>query len=119
MNIALHITTGCFDVIVTNPLNAIFQGNTIGEELELIYNDKIINLLKEHYHAVDNNDVLAKCANDWRYCIPEDIAVDGFVPRTPYVKLLNDDHWKPLNEIESRLDNIVKTKRQQKSSRKR
>ena len=34
-----------FDVILTNPINAIYEGNTIGEELEVIYNQDLRDVL--------------------------------------------------------------------------
>ncbi|GAB62072.1 MAG: hypothetical protein DWB56_08575 [Candidatus Jettenia sp.] len=102
---------GCFDIVLTNPLNAIFEGNTIGETFEIINDIKIKEMLYKRY-SVDNDENLIKaCSIDWLYCIPEDIAENGFIPRTPYVKLINDPHWRPINEIEKRLTEVVKMRR--------
>ncbi|MEZ4884117.1 MAG: hypothetical protein R3E32_05195 [Chitinophagales bacterium] len=104
-----------FDVIITNPLNALIQGNTVGEDLEIIHNDKTKRVLYEFYDVDNNKDLLLKAENDWRFCIPSDIAENGFIPRTPYVKLKNDPHWRPIQEIEKRLIAIVKEKHKERS----
>lgn len=108
----------CFDVIITNPLNAIYQGNTIGEELEVIYNENIKEILMEYYDVKNNTELIKACSADWRFCIPEDIAEAGFIPRTPYVKLYDDSNWKLIDELEKRLSNVVKTRRGSSSRRK-
>ncbi|MBC8182475.1 hypothetical protein H8E88_15355 [candidate division KSB1 bacterium] len=83
---------GTFDIIVTTPLNSIFQSKTIGENLEVIEKNNIREELY-HYYSVDNaEDLIVACAKDWRFCIPETIAIDGFIPRTPYVILSNDSN---------------------------
>ncbi len=122
-NISLAGTTNdryaidSFDVILTTPLNAIYEGNTIGETLEVINDERIKEMLYTHYN-VDNDDALIKaCSTDWRYCIPEDIAVDGFIPRTPYVKLTDDPHWRPISEIEMRLIEVARSRRERQSRR--
>ncbi|OQB59850.1 MAG: hypothetical protein BWX95_02473 [Bacteroidetes bacterium ADurb.Bin141] len=100
-----------FDVLITNTSNAVFQGNTVGEHLEVIHDAELKKLLFEFYAVNSDEDLITACENDWRYCIPKDIAVDGFIPRTPYVKLENDDNWKPLSAIEDRLLDVVEEKR--------
>jgi len=108
-NISLAGTTndkypvGFFDVLLTTPLNAIFKGNTIGETLEVIEDTALKNILYEHYHVNNDLDLIAACAIDWRYCMPEDIAVNGFIPRTPYVSLSGDPHWRSISELNARL----------------
>jgi hypothetical protein len=89
----------------------VFQGNTVGEHLEVIHDAELKKLLFEFYAVNSDEDLITACENDWRYCIPKDIAVDGFIPRTPYVKLENDDNWKPLSAIEDRLLDVVEEKR--------
>lgn len=101
----------CFDVILTNPLNAIFKGNTIGETFEVVDDVEIKEILFQHYNVKNNEALMKACSNDWRYCIPEDIAVGGFIPRTPYVKLSDDLNWRPIGEIEKRLTEVVKMRR--------
>lgn len=99
-----------FDLIVTNLTNAIYQGKTVGEELELIHNKAFQRVLFEHYDVETSSEVIKATESDWRFCVPEDIQVDGFVPRTPYVKLDNDPNWRPFSELEARLLEIVKLK---------
>ncbi|CAG0939508.1 hypothetical protein BROC_00681 [Candidatus Brocadiaceae bacterium] len=66
---------------------------------------------------VVDQELIKACSTDWRYCIPEDIAEDGFIPRTPYVRLANDQHWRPVNEIEKRLTEVVKLRRNNQTRR--
>lgn len=100
-----------FDILVTNTSNAIFEGNTVGEFLEVVYNEGLKELLYDFYQVSTDEELITACENDWRYSIPKDIAVDGFIPRTPYVKLDNDKNWKPLINIEERLLGVVEEKR--------
>lgn len=100
-----------FDILITNPLNAIYQSNTIGENLEVINKGNIKSLLYEYY-GVDSDDSLVDvCYSDWRYVIPEDIGKNGFIPRTPYVILKNDPNWDSLDSLESELIKVVEKKR--------
>lgn len=96
-----------FDVIITNPLNAIYEGNTVGENLELVHDAATCKMLYQHYNCTDSTDLIKKCAADWRYCLPSNIAVDGYIPRTPSVLLVNDPHWRPIGELEKRLLQVV------------
>jgi hypothetical protein len=100
-----------FDVLISNTSNAIFEGNTVGEHLEIVHDEKIKEMLYEFYEVENYIDLIAKCESDWRFCIPKDIAVDGFIPRTPYVRLREDVNWKPIAEIEERLLQVVDEKR--------
>lgn len=100
-----------FDVLITNTSNAIFEGNTVGEHLEVVHNVTIKEMLYNFYKVNDDNELITACENDWRFAIPEDIAVDGFIPRTPYVKLSNDENWKHMSSIEERLISVVEEKR--------
>jgi hypothetical protein len=100
-----------FDIIVTNTTNAVFEGNTVGETLELIHNASLKEMLFHHYSVNNERDLVTACENDWRFCIPSDIAVDGFIPRTPYVLLENDKSWRSLDELEERLLTVVEEKR--------
>lgn len=96
-----------FDVIITNPLNSIFKGNTISEELELVDKNEFRQILYNHYSVLDDEALIKKCKNDWRFVIPISIAEDGFIPRTPYVKLSNDKNWHPIEELEDVLLDVV------------
>jgi len=99
-----------FDVLITNTSNAIFEGNTVGEHLEVVHNEVLKQMLYEHYEVDNDIDLIIKCENDWRFCIPSDIAEDGFIPRTPYVKLDEDENWKSISEIEGKLLQVVEEK---------
>lgn len=109
-----------FDVLVTNTSNAIFEGNTVGEQLEVVHKEDLKEMLYKFYHVNTDEKLITACENDWRFAIPKDIAIDGFVPRTPYVKLANDENWKPIKQIEKRLLEVVEDKRkhEQKTRRK-
>ena len=100
-----------FDILITNTSNAIFEGNTVGEHLEVVHNDDLKQMLLKFYGVKSDADLIAACESDWRFCIPKDIAVDGFIPRTPYVKLDADANWKPLAKLEDRLLQVVEEKR--------
>lgn len=106
-----------FDIIVTNPLNSIYKGNTISEELELIDNAEFKNILFQHYNVKDEKTLLKAISADWRFVIPPKIAERGYIPRTPYVKLKNDPNWRPLKELENELLAVVIEKRSAKSRR--
>ena len=107
----------CFDVIITNTLNAIYEGNTVSENLGLVPDVATRKILYSHYHCSNEIEVIRACADDWRYTIPQDIAENGYVPRTPYVQLDNDPHWRPVSEIESRLLQVVASKRNAQTRR--
>jgi len=100
-----------FDLLITNTSNAIFEGNTVGEYLEVIYNENVKKMLYEFYNVKNDEDLIVACENDWRFVIPKNIAIDGFIPRTPYVKLKNDENWKPFSMIEVNLLKVVEDKR--------
>ena len=108
-----------FDVLITNTSNAIFQRNTVGENLEVIHNEDLKQMLYKFYKVSNDEELVAACENDWRFCIPKDIAESGFIPRTPYVKLLNDDNWKPISELEKRLLDVVEEKRKSSQTTRR
>jgi hypothetical protein len=96
-----------FDVLMTNPLNAIFEGKTVGERLELIHDQEFRKMLFDHYKVNTEAELFEVCAKDWRFCIPKDIAVEDYIPRTPYAALENDNHWRPMGELEARLNQVV------------
>lgn len=100
-----------FDVLITNTSNAIFEGNTVGEHLEVVHKEELKKMLYEFYNVDTDENLITACESDWRFTIPKDIAVDGFIPRTPYVKLAEDENWKPISFIEDRLLEVVGEKR--------
>lgn len=100
-----------FDVLVTNTSNAIYEGNTVGEHLEVIHDKQLKKMLFDFYKVNTDEDLIVACQNDWRFCIPKDIAIGGFIPRTPYVKLDNDENWKAIKIMEDRLHEVVEERR--------
>ncbi len=96
-----------FDVLVSNPINALFAGRTIGEDLELIKNPMLIQALMQHYNATDEAALLEAAATDWRFVLSSQISENGFIPRTPTVLLTNDPNWQPLNQLADQLTAIV------------
>lgn len=99
-----------FDVIITTSENSMYQGNTVGEHLEIVHKKGVKPFLFDHFGVDNAQDLIKICQADWRFCIPTDIAEDGFIPRTPYVLLTEDPNWRPLDELEKRLLKIVKEK---------
>lgn len=99
-----------FDVIITNTSNAIFQGRTTGEFLEVIHDKRIRGMLYGFYGVKNDDDLIFACYKDWRFCIPADIAERSYIPRTPYVLLNNDPSWRPIAELENRLEIIIAEK---------
>ena len=103
-----------FDVIITNTTNSIYQGNTVGENLEVVNDENFKTVLFGYYNVTSDEALIEACENDWRFAIPTDIAEDGFLPRTPLVLLENDPDWKPLEYLEERLLTIIDEKHKNK-----
>lgn len=108
-----------FDLLITNTTNAVIQGNTVGEGLEIIHNEKLKTLLYAHYQVNNDNDLMTACENDWRFVIPADIAENGFIPRTPYVQMTNDPNWWGIEQIDEHLLKIVEAKRKNQTASRR
>lgn len=100
-----------FDLIITNPSNAIIQGNTIGESFEVIHRSGTKEYLQTHYKAKNTNDLFKKAELDWRFCISKSISENGYLPRTPYVTFISDENWKKIDNLEELLMTIVEEKR--------
>lgn len=108
-------TTDNFDLIITNPSNALFKGGTIGEEFEFVDDAKTVEMLRSYYQAKTNEELLIKTDQDWRFAFSADIAdAAGVIPRTPAVYLKNDPHWFGPQELSARLDEWVKQKHQRR-----
>lgn len=105
-----------FDLIISTTSNAIYQGGTVGENLEVIHHKGAKEALYRHYGVNSDQDLIAACDDDYRFCIPSDIAEEGFLPRTPFVKLLNDDNWKSLDLLNDRLQDLVSEIHRQRSN---
>lgn len=100
-----------FDLIITNTSNAIYEGNTIGEDLEIVHRENLRTMLYGHYNVESVPDLIQACENDWRFTLPASIAVDGFIPRTPYVILNDDPNWHNISDLEQNLLHVVEEKR--------
>ncbi len=101
-----------FDVLMTNPSNAIFARRTIGEQLELIGDEALLKALFTHYRISNNQELIVAASEDWRFALPPEIAdAKGFIPRTPTVYLVGDPHWQTLEQLEVGLMDIVRQRR--------
>jgi hypothetical protein len=100
-----------FDILLTTPINSIYQGNTIDGTLKVTDHPDRLKVLENYYDTHDNSILINKCRNDWRFTRPSFIAEDGFLPRTPYVQLKGDINWKKLDMLENELIEIVREKR--------
>ena len=104
-NISLAGTTNdrysvdCFDVVTSNVSNAIIQGNTIGDRLELLHDSEALELVKRHYAIEDDALLLEAAGNDWRFALSRQIAESGYIPRTPVVRLSDDPNWHTLDSM--------------------
>jgi hypothetical protein len=92
-----------FDVILTNPINALFQPRTIGDKLELLHDQETLQTALDHYACSTGEELVGKASRDWRFVFPKDIAESGFVPRTPYVTMQEDPNWRPIEKLEELL----------------
>lgn len=101
---------GEFDLLMSNTSNALYQDRT-DDYLELLNNDNMIEILYNHYNVNNDEDLIEHCNDDWRFVIPNDIAIDGVIPRTPYVALDNDAHWRKSEMLEDMLKKIVEVKK--------
>jgi len=99
-----------FDVLITNPQNAIYKKGTVGEDFEMVGGQNLMEILAAFYAVTSDEDLVKACYSDWRFCIPTDIAVNNFIPRAPYVRLKDDPIWKPLNLVEARLNELVQNR---------
>lgn len=97
-----------FDVIITTPSNALFKAATISDTLELFDDATLREFLEEHYHAQTDDELLRATDQDWRFVLPQSIAdANGFLPRSPFIFLKNDPNWRPLDELQKKLEAMV------------
>src|ERR1051326_6709594 len=93
-----------FDVIVSNPANALLEAGTIGENFELVSEPGLLEILYEYYGVSDKSSLEDAASKDWRFVLPASIAenVEGFsvIPRTPSVLLVDDPNWRSLDQIQ-------------------
>ena len=115
---------GDFDLVMANTLNALYEGNTLTGELQLIDKEEEIAFLKSYYNVTTDRELECAANEDWRFAFPEDIAEDcnGIlaIPRTPLVKLEGDEHWFKIDDLEERLvAKAIEKAREQRRSRRR
>ena len=98
---------GDFDLLVANPLNAIYEGATYTRNLQFI-DSRLVQILKDYYGVSTDRELEEACNNDWRFAFPEDIAEDRngvmVIPRTPYVALVGDTKWFGIDSLAQRLE---------------
>ena len=101
-------TVNDFDVLLCNVSNAIFRGNPLDRGLPLIENAEAITWLKEFYNVSTDDELRRKTYEDWRICLPKNIAqTDGTLPRTPKVLMENDPNWLGLEELSITLRTLI------------
>lgn len=105
-----------FDVILCNVSNALFQGRTVGAELEVLHEKNVIIMVQAYYGVSTDSELIERAYHDWRFAFPEEIGEGGFIPRTPVVRLDNDPHWRPLQHLDAELTKLVKKRAGEKGS---
>lgn len=96
-----------FDVLISNPSNALFIAGTVGDELELASDPQLIEILYNYYGVSNREDLLQAATQDWRFVLPPDIAENGLIPRQPTVYLQDDPHWLHITELPGKVGEIV------------
>jgi len=94
--------------VISNVSNAIIQGNTIGERLELLHNSTLLDIVKEYYEVDNNEQLLESAYKDWRFAISREISEDGYIPRNPVVRLSEDPNWHTLDSLQSVILNYLR-----------
>ncbi len=93
-----------FDVIICNISNALFKGKSMRPELELIEAGEAVSWLKNFYKVETDKELIRSAYDDWMFCFPKTIALeDGSIPRTPTVKIEDDENWFRVSELETKL----------------
>ncbi len=111
---------GDFDIVISNLSNAVIAGATYTEHFELLPDENLNCILADHYNVGnDYQSIFDAAFDDWRCAKASDIAIDGVIPRTPVVRLEDDDVWKPISEIEPMLEEIVREKLARRTRRRR
>ena len=99
---------GDFDVLLCNVSNAIFRGGSLDRGLPLIQNTAAIEWLKAYYGVTSDDELRRKAYDDWRVCLPVNIAQsDGTIPRTPRVLMENDPNWFHLEDLSSNIRTLI------------
>ncbi len=113
-NLRLQRTTndrylvGEFDLLLCNVSNAIFRGRHLGPGLPLIEDTEATEWLMDFYQVSDEQMLIRKAYDDWRLCLPVTIAEpDGAIPRTPLVKMTDDENWFGPDDLAANLKSLV------------
>lgn len=105
---------GAFDLLMSNTSNAIIEGGfSTMEDLPLVKNKTHLSILYNYYKVSNKTDLLNVCYQDWRFAVPEEIALpDGSIPRTPsvYLNADSDPYWFTSETLETKLLEIVNRK---------
>ena len=99
---------GDFDVLLCNVSNSIFRGKSLDPGLSLIENDQAVAWLRKHYNVSTDEELRRKTYDDWRICLPRDIALDdATIPRTPTVLMEGDSDWFGLDRLSENLRKLI------------
>lgn len=97
-----------FDLLLCNVSNAVFRNKAMEPGLPLIENQQSIEWLKQFYGAGTDAQIRRNTYDDWRFCLPSDIAENGIIPRTPKVLMHNDPNWHKLEDLQDCLLRLVR-----------
>lgn len=101
-----------FDLIICNISNAMFRGKVLRPELALLDDPQALDRLSEFYGISDPEELIRCSYDDWRFCFSQSIALpDGSIPRTPTVKLENDENWFGADQLHNKLLEFVEERR--------
>ena len=99
---------GEFDVLLCNVSNSIFRGRAMDRGLPFIPNVDAVAWLKAHYGVDTDAELRRRTYDDWRVCLPADIADDeGVIPRTPRVLMIDDPNWFGLDQLGPKLRSLI------------
>ena len=99
---------GEFDVLMCNVSNAVFKGMTYERGLPLIDDAAAVDWLKDFYGVKTDDELRRACYEDWRICLPFDIADEnGYLPRMPVVQLADDSKWFSLDNLAHNLKSLL------------
>lgn len=97
-----------FDVLFCNVSNSIFRGRSLDRGLPFIEDVNAVLWLKKYYNVQTDAELRRKTYDDWRVCLPNDIAqADGTIPRCPPVLMSGDAVWFGLNELATKLRTLI------------
>ncbi len=99
---------GDFDVLLCNVSNAVFRGKALERGLPFIDESGAVEWLREHYGVTTDDELRRATYDDWRVCLPIDIAnEEGVIPRTPCVLMIDDPNWFGLEQLAPNLRTLI------------